>query len=307
MRTLPMYLGSTVALVAAPLLLVGSAGASTPQALVPYGSDGWSYLEVSAGGVPAGFEDPSFDDSTWSVGQAPFGTTSQDCPVNTEVATAWGPGTELLLRKDFTLPPGATDLTVGLAIDNDVTAYLNGVEIGGGPHQHCATYDSMVLPVDDALLRTGENTLAVRASDHGVLSFFDAQVSFVDGPAHTVCGPRGRGHGSGLGKAHKARRAGSTLPIKLRLCDAAGANVSRRGLVVHATSLQTTDGNQSAPVKGSGAANSRPLNDFRFGSARSGYVFNLSTKGLDEGTWQLSFTVDGEADDSYAVQFRIRG
>jgi hypothetical protein len=157
--------------------------------------------------------------------------------------------------------------------------------------------------VDDSLLRVGSNLLAVRAEDHGGVTFFDARVSFVDGPAYTLCGPNAHGKAH---QTHKPRKAGSTIPVKLRFCDASGRRVSARHLVVHATGLQTTDGSKTAAVRGSGRANSSPPNDFRCRAGRAGCIFNLSTKRMSAGTWVLSFTVNGEADPSYVYQFRLR-
>jgi hypothetical protein len=302
MRSFSAFIGITAATLAAPLLLVGSADASTPAAAVQYGDPGWRYLETNVGGGPADFADPSFDDSSWAVGEGAFGTPGSKCDANSDVATSWSANTDLLARKTFTLPPGATDLSVGVAIDNDYTVYVNGVQVGAGSHELCASYDSVVLPVDDSLLNAGSNTLAVRAHDRGDLAYFDARINYVDGPAYQVCAPSSKGKG----KAHKkAHRSGSTIPVKLRICDETGANVSSRDIVVHATMLQTVDGNHTAMVKDSGKANS-PTNDFRYRSRRAGYIYNLSTKGLDAGAWQLCFTVDGEVDPTYVVELDIR-
>jgi len=101
--------GIAAATVAAPLLLVGSADASTPATAGQYGDPGWSYLATSVGGGPADFADPSFDDSSWAVGEAAFGTPSGACAANMDVATHWSGNSDLLARKMFTLPPGSTD------------------------------------------------------------------------------------------------------------------------------------------------------------------------------------------------------
>lgn len=250
MRSLSSLVGFAAATLTAPLLLVGSAEASTPATAVQYGAGGWRYLETSSRGGPANFAAP------------------------------WGIKSDLLARKEFTLPPGSTDLSVGLAIDNDYTVYLNGVQVGAGGHIGCASHDSVVLPVEDDVLRTGTN----------------------NGSAYRIC----TGSGHGKAKAKKPRKSGSTLPIKVRLRDESGANLSSRRIVVHATTLRTVDGSKVAVVKGSGAANSSPPNDFRYRPARAGYIFNLSTKGLSQDTWELVFTVDGEADPTYVVRFQIR-
>lgn len=303
MRALPTTLRLAVAALATPLLLLATPADAAPSlTAVPYGAPGWRYLETTPGGGPAGFADPAFDDSSWAVGAAAFGSEGV-CSGLDEVATPWSTNTDLLARKTFTLPAGATDLSVGIAIDNDYVVYVNGVQVGAGAATGCASYDDVVLEVEDTLLRTGSNTLAVRASDYGILAYFDATVTYTDGPAYQVCSAHPKGK---VKTGHKAHKAGRTLPVKLRVCDSSGANVSSRDIVVHATTLETVDGSKTAAVKGAGGSNSTPPNDFRYRSARAGYIFNLKTKGLTEGTWQLAFTIDGEADESYVVEFRIR-
>jgi hypothetical protein len=106
----------------------------------------------------------------------------------------------------------------------------------------------------------------------------------------------------------KAHKAGSTVPIKLQLCDASGANVSAVGVVVQATRLNKLDNIASVEVEDSGSANS-PDDNFRYDATLGGdggYIYNLSTKGLSTGTWVLSFTVNGAAHSTYAVRFDVK-
>src|SRR5262249_50788891 len=103
-----------------------------------------------------------------------------------------------------------------------------------------------------------------------------------------------------------AAKTGSTIPIKLQLCDANGNDVSSRSIALHAVSLTLLSPSTSGPVNDSGSAN--PDSDFRFDSMlgpTGGYIFNLSTKGLSTGTYRLNFTVTGDS-FVYAVPFQIR-
>jgi hypothetical protein len=105
----------------------------------------------------------------------------------------------------------------------------------------------------------------------------------------------------------QVHKTGSTIPIKLELCDPAGSNLSSSSIVVHATSLHFLSGSvpDVTPID-SGAAN--PDNDFRFDSALAaggGYVYNLSTTGLAAGQWALDFTVSGDP-TLHSVQFIIK-
>ncbi len=98
-------------------------------------------------------------------------------------------------------------------------------------------------------------------------------------------------------------KAGSTLPVKLQLCDD-GINVSSAYIVVNATSFYQASGAADGAVQDSGNAN--PDNNFRFDPSLGGYIYNLSTKGLAPGTYVMTFTVDGVADDTYFIEMELR-
>ena len=116
----------------------------------------------------------------------------------------------------------------------------------------------------------------------------------------------------------KSHKAGSTVPIKLFLCDANGNDVSSSSIVVQATALTKVDNSASGVLDDSGAANS-PENNFRYDGTlgpSGGYIFNLSSKypspalgqknALTTGTWKLSFTIGGVANAAYNVMFDIK-
>jgi hypothetical protein len=93
----------------------------------------------------------------------------------------------------------------------------------------------------------------------------------------------------------KLNNAGSTVPIKLTLCSVNGTNLSASAIVLHAVKLVNVVTGAVAPVDGSGNAN--PGGDFRYepGQGTGGsYIFNLSTKNLSAGTWQLVVTATGD-------------
>jgi len=104
----------------------------------------------------------------------------------------------------------------------------------------------------------------------------------------------------------KAAKSGSTIPIKLQLCDGSGNNLSSPSITVHAVSITQTSSLISGPVEDSGNAN--PDNGFRFDSTlgtTGGYIFNLSTKGLTTGTYNLNFTVTGDS-AVHAAPFQVK-
>ncbi len=178
--------------------------------LVPYGS---SYLFLGGPqGLDAGFEAPGFSTTTWSTGNAPFGSGDLGgtvCPINSEpgftLNHSWQLGTDLLLRKTFPLPSWWTaPLTVTAAIDNDVAIFVNGrpltVDNIGNPlyafsgpdagnysfdsqtgfvsHENCATKGSLTFTIPAAYLNLGaQNTLAIRARDRGTVNYVDAKLT----------------------------------------------------------------------------------------------------------------------------------
>jgi hypothetical protein len=101
----------------------------------------------------------------------------------------------------------------------------------------------------------------------------------------------------------KAHKSGSTVPIKFRLVDANGGNVSSAATVVHAVSVVQT-GSQASPVVDD-AGNANPDLDFRYDAALGGYIFNLKTTGYGTGSYVLNF-VAGNGANIYSIGFQIR-
>jgi hypothetical protein len=146
--------------------------------LIPYLAAAYRYLVVGHG-QNAGFEQPGFNDSAFSTGDAGFGNLA-GCSLNTPefVKTSWPLNTDLLLRKQFNLELMPQSLTVGVAIDNDVQVFVNGQDISGGirGHEGCPSRDSFIFTVPASVLRVGTNLVAVRAVDRGGAAYADIQV-----------------------------------------------------------------------------------------------------------------------------------
>jgi len=159
------------------LVFTAASGQAVEQPLIPYLSTGYSYAIVNFDDLP-GFEQPGYDDSGFSIGDAGFGSGGF-CPLDSTATTAWPLSSDLLVRKSFLLPANASAVVVGVAIDNDAQVFVNGADISGGllSHEGCASRDSFVFPVPDSILHFGgSNLLAVRARDRGVISYLDVEV-----------------------------------------------------------------------------------------------------------------------------------
>jgi uncharacterized protein (UPF0179 family) len=148
--------------------------------------------------------------------------------------------------------------------------------------------------------QAGVHSITVRVSDNGVPSLSDAETITVT-VQYSVCL---------LYDTTKSHKKGSTVPIKLYLCNTAGNNVSSPGTVLNATAVVKVDPSaSSAVVDDSGNANA----DFNFRydaglAVGGGYIFNLSTKaaGYNTGTWRVVFTVNGVAAPPFYAQFDIK-
>jgi hypothetical protein len=95
------------------------------------------------------------------------------------------------------------------------------------------------------------------------------------------------------------------VPVKIRLVDANGVNVSAPAVLVHAVSVTQISSNASVVLDDSGAAN--PDFDFRFDPTLEGggYIYNLKTTGYGTGTYLLNFVISGDP-AVHVVQFQVR-
>jgi hypothetical protein len=165
--------------------------------IIPWQGDGYRYL-VGPADHDAGFQATGFNDAGWSVGRAAFGDHNANnlyCALDASVNTNWAsvpPPTDMLLRHTFPVPAGWTnDLSVSIAIDNDIQVFVNGTDVtatassgydsesGFVIHEGCATRGSTTFSVAHTLLTAGTNVIAVRARDRGVDALVDLQVTAV--------------------------------------------------------------------------------------------------------------------------------
>ncbi len=101
--------------------------------------------------------------------------------------------------------------------------------------------------------------------------------------------------------SRKSLKPGSTVPVRLMICDGVGHNFSNPNMVL--TAVRLSNGSTiNPPIPDPGYAN--PDGKFRFDprlGKGGGYIFNLSTKGLKKGTWKLWFTITGDPTEHYAT------
>ena len=86
------------------------------------------------------------------------------------------------------------------------------------------------------------------------------------------------------------KKLGSTIPIKLQLCDVNGVTQSSSAIIIHATAVAVVGSPNDLTPDDSGNAN--PDNDFRYDGSQ--YIFNLSTKNMSVGMWQMFFIASND-------------
>jgi hypothetical protein len=101
----------------------------------------------------------------------------------------------------------------------------------------------------------------------------------------------------------KVHKQGSTIPIKIQLCDNADQNVSASSIALTAHSITQASTSTFGPLEDSGNAN--PDNSFRYESAFEGYIYNLSTKPLTTGRHTVDFTI-ADNPTIYRVPFQVQ-
>ncbi len=98
---------------------------------------------------------------------------------------------------------------------------------------------------------------------------------------------------------NQAKTIGSAYPIEVRLCDAAGNNLSSASISLQAT---TVDGTIDPGPNDSGNSNFGYFFRFDLGS----YKYNLKTDGLSPGMHTLFFTVSTAPGVQFSAPFRLK-
>jgi hypothetical protein len=85
-------------------------------------------------------------------------------------------------------------------------------------------------------------------------------------------------------------KAGSTIPMKFQLKDDAGAFISDAIATITYSKVSNNVAGSEVVAVSTGAASTG--NQFRYDSTANQYIFNLSTKGIAAGTYQVSITLN---------------
>ena len=168
---------------------------ATTAGEIDYLTEGYRYLISNTDRVfpqsVTDFDEPGYNDSGWPTGDAAFGfnVPSDACSLiaaEGNVNVTWPSGTDILLRRPFTIDEETNDATIRVAIDNDIRVFVNGTEItatGGSvndagfvTHDGCPTLDSRTFYAVD-LIQPGINWLAIQARDRASSTYVDVEIS----------------------------------------------------------------------------------------------------------------------------------
>jgi len=151
-----------------------------PAAVDP-GAATWRYVTTAP---PPTWIEPTFDDASWSVGNAGFGAFCCLDPLDV-VTTPWSTP-QIWLRRTFELDDPERDVRLWGRWDDSIQVFING-RLAFSDGQWTATY--RYAPISDdarAALVEGTNVLAVRVTDFGGAAYFDLGVAdnpMVNAPA----------------------------------------------------------------------------------------------------------------------------
>ena len=152
----------------------------------------------------------------------------------------------------------------------DVSATLNGVPISSGASL--------------TLTKLGTNTFTLTATD--IAGNTSTQtITFEVQYVFSGFLPPIQADGS------KIFKLGSTIPVKFQLTDTNGSSIATATATM-ALQRYSDDEPVGDPIEVTSTSSADTGNMFRYSSGDSQYIYNLNTKGLSSGTWQIRVSLD---------------
>lgn len=126
---------------------------------------GWRYKQVPLGDS-ADYSSPSYDDSSWSIGQMPFASAPGQpyAAANGFPAimnTYWPLNTGMWIRKKFTVTTNSI-LSMEIFIDNIADVWVNGVKLVNAAD---TTQSKVSFQIPSNVLQVGENIIVMKGTD----------------------------------------------------------------------------------------------------------------------------------------------
>jgi hypothetical protein len=158
---------------------------------------------------------------------------------------------------------GAVPAAAGYAVTDNVSGMANHyATLTGGSANGVGTYKYTVNATD----RAG-NSASVSATYSVVYSYSGSLESI---------------------SLHGPYRLGSTIPVKFRLTDASGTHIPTATASITAQRF-LADQPAADPIE---VTSTSGADMFRYDAVDNQYIYNLSTKSLSGGTWQIQVTLD---------------
>ncbi|MCI4627077.1 MAG: DUF1566 domain-containing protein [Candidatus Magnetoovum sp. WYHC-5] len=132
--------------------------------------DKWKYSQEEQ----PGWTGSDFDDSQWTSGITPFGNaTYAPCVDVYNAPTYWAENTTLYLRKEINISK-EDNLSVFVAIDNDITIYIDGQQVFSTTSEGCAERWEYNFSIPS--VKVGAHIIAIKIVDRGVATGFDMKI-----------------------------------------------------------------------------------------------------------------------------------
>lgn len=195
---------------------------------------------------------------------------------------------------------GTTELTATFSCDDPIAA---GIASG---------VSACSLAVDDGsglvVVATSDGTEATVVLPASNPGSYDLVVAATDVAGNHDGAAASASYGVGYGVCleydpTQTKNIGSNYTIRLHLCDADGANLSARGIVLTAISITDASGGAVALPLYSGNSN-QPFT-FRYSNGAQSYIYNLDTSGMPPGPLTLAFTASDTGALEYHAPFAL--
>ncbi|MED5586368.1 MAG: PSD1 and planctomycete cytochrome C domain-containing protein [Verrucomicrobiota bacterium] len=129
----------------------------------------WSYTFKEPG---QGWQRKDFDDASWEIGQGGFGSRGTPHSI---VRTEWK-SPDIWMRKVFSIGKVPEQATLHIQHDEEATVYINGQKAAHLTGFSTASADYTARKLDTALLKKGDNLIAIRCHQTGGGQFIDAGI-----------------------------------------------------------------------------------------------------------------------------------
>ncbi|MDP3057516.1 MAG: PxKF domain-containing protein [bacterium] len=237
------------------------------------------------GGTGVNTTEYSFDNITWNIFTTAFNMSSEGIAMIYYRSVDNAGNTEPIKNQTVKIDKTAPEITVATPVNGSYVLNQSVIAIWAANDliSGIASATATVLngtPIDTATI--GTKNFSVNATDNaGNQGTKNLTYNVVYNYSGLL--PPINANGSSF-------KLGSTIPIKFQLWNAGGNNISTAIARIYLTNI--TNGIIGTEINGTSTSNSTTGNLFRYDSIANQYIFNLATKPLTIGTWQIRIELD---------------